>query len=96
MSVECECDERTPSRSHGEDTLAEAAAKFTKSVLVISGQSIEVRSYPTGRVVIDLPADFKKGGTGPRWVPVGDLDPAGEQVFMTCGITRKAPKAPRE
>jgi hypothetical protein len=72
------------------------AAKFIKSVLVISGQNIEVRTYPSGNGHIILPSDFKKGGTGPRWIPVGELDKDGEQVFMTCGITRKAPKAPRE
>jgi len=74
----------------------EAPKKFVSSFIVISAQSLEVRTFPSGTVHIILPPDFKKGGTGPRWIPVGELDKDGEQVFMTCGITRKAPKAPRE
>jgi hypothetical protein len=72
------------------------AEKPVASTIVISGQSVNVRTFKAGRVVIDLPADFMKGGTGPRWIPVGGLNPDGLQVFMTCGITRKEPKAPRE
>jgi hypothetical protein len=72
------------------------AEKPVASTIVISGQTVNVRTFKAGRVVIDLPADFMKGGTGPRWIPVGGLNPDGLQVFMTCGITRKEPKAPRE